>query len=319
MVNCTDFRDRFEDEELGSGEGERRQPWRDEHRPWFAGALERVTDGQVAVDTHRRQDERRAGQRHYLDVQDQLAQQRSEDPRLRDDEPPRGSLCVPRTTSWVGRHGLGSRMTSYFVTPTRPVHVRGPTPCRTLQTVPAAATTATAFWVVFTVHFEFRHQPFHLRPAISALQFLKSGTLPPSLRMFIAPNTPSSFQEPLLRAGLPTHLASFFLRLRFGFCRPLSAFRYYTYLLTYFHSLAKVRWTEHVHPSPAQSTPWRRPWFVVATQDIGTVLRWRSSRYRQPYLSSELVEFATEKGLVLKGDSYIRPEPRCYCRGERVS
>ena len=43
--------------------------------------------------------------------------------------------------------------------------------------------------------------------------------------------SPSSPQHPPLPAGLLTHLASFFLRLTFGLCRPLCPFINYIYLL----------------------------------------------------------------------------------------
>jgi len=61
----------FEDDKLRSGEDERHEPGEDDHAPSSSlrgggQARQRATDGQVAVNAHRRQQERRAGQRHDL-------------------------------------------------------------------------------------------------------------------------------------------------------------------------------------------------------------------------------------------------------------
>ena len=50
----------------------------------------------------------------------------------------------------------------------------------------------------------------------------------------------SSTQNPLLPAGLPTHLVSIFLRLRFGLGWPLRVFTNYIYLLTYLQEVGLI-------------------------------------------------------------------------------
>jgi len=55
------IRDLREDEELRQGKDKRRQPRYGDHHLRSAGALERMTNCQVSIDTHRRQNERRAG------------------------------------------------------------------------------------------------------------------------------------------------------------------------------------------------------------------------------------------------------------------
>ena len=46
-----------------------------------------MADSQIAVNAHRCQNERRAGQRHYLNVENKLTQHRAKDPRLERDGP----------------------------------------------------------------------------------------------------------------------------------------------------------------------------------------------------------------------------------------
>ena len=61
----------FEDDELRSSEDERHDPCEQDHSPSSSlrrgrQAGHRATDGQVAVNTHGGQQERRTGQRHDL-------------------------------------------------------------------------------------------------------------------------------------------------------------------------------------------------------------------------------------------------------------
>ena len=74
------------DGQLWRGEDEGEKPGNNDHGPRSGPVhgqiAERVADGQIAVETHRGQDERGAGQRHDLTVQQQLAEGRTEHPGL---------------------------------------------------------------------------------------------------------------------------------------------------------------------------------------------------------------------------------------------
>ena len=75
----------LEDEQLRQGEHPRRRPRQRHHaaRARTARAeAQRAADGEVAVDAHRREDERRAGERHDLRVQQQFASDGAQHPCL---------------------------------------------------------------------------------------------------------------------------------------------------------------------------------------------------------------------------------------------
>ena len=82
--------DQLEDQQLRSSEDERQQPRHDDHLT-STGArrteAQRSTDGHVAVDAHRYQDEGRTGERDDLHVQQNLAGGAAQHPRpVEDDE-----------------------------------------------------------------------------------------------------------------------------------------------------------------------------------------------------------------------------------------
>ena len=58
----------------------------------IASVLQWVADSQVSVNAHRCQNECRAGQRHYLNVQNDFAHHRAQNPRLADNV--RGMVVV---------------------------------------------------------------------------------------------------------------------------------------------------------------------------------------------------------------------------------